>query len=184
MTMAITAQGNKRFFVSLLSLYTGVTAYGCGCSYLRYLSESQRISRNLEGLNSNRPLELTPDQHLHFPWYVDGIDNWEYQLVKVRGYFNQERFFVRKERNGKGGYIVLAPFITSTRFQDQTVRASGQNYPLEYGVMVSLGWVPEENLGDIQMTQEVLPLLVFPFSFSHLSPSEIPFPFILGDHYG
>lgn len=156
-----TAQGNKRFFVSVLSLYTGITAYGCGCSYLKYLTEAEKFSENIKRLNKHKPMDLPAEAHAQYPWYYEGIDQWEYQLVKMRGYFKEERLFIKRERNGKPGYIVLAPFITANKFQDPTIRAAGQNYPLENGLMVSLGWVPKENLGDIEMGQEVLPLLVF-----------------------
>jgi SURF1 family len=159
----VTAQGNKRFFVSLLSLYTGVTVYGCGCNFLRYVAESERITKNLKNLNENQPISLSAGDHLHYPWYLEGIDKWEYKLVKMIGYFREERVFVRRVRNGQEGFLVLAPFVTANKFQDPSLRATGQNYPLEPALIVSLGWVPHENVEDIEMSSEVLPLLVSPF---------------------
>jgi hypothetical protein len=31
----------------------------------------------------------------------------------LRGYLKDERFFVRRERNGKAGYLVFGAFVTS-----------------------------------------------------------------------
>jgi len=42
------------------------------------------------------------------------MKNWEYKVIKIKGWFREERFFVRRSRDGKDGYLVFAPFITST----------------------------------------------------------------------
>lgn len=92
---------------------------------------------------------------------ADGnLENWEYKIVKVRGYFKTQRIYVRKYKDGKPGFAVFAPFITSVidaRTREQRI-ANGKNLE-ESGVMVNLGWVPSENKNEVSGTDEPLPLV-------------------------
>jgi hypothetical protein len=96
------------------------------------------------------------------------MKNWEYRLVTVRGYFKEQRVFVRKAKDGKEGYAVLAPFVTGV----QDVH-SHPNYKLEcnkngeHSIMVSLGWVPLDQKNAVEASDEPLPLLEF-------RPSDLP----------
>lgn len=40
--------------------------------------------------------------------------DWEYKYVRMTGYFREERFFIKREKDGKKGYLVFAPFVTAT----------------------------------------------------------------------
>ena len=80
----------------------------------------------------------------------------------MRGYFKEERFFVQKTKDGKDGYAIFAPFVTS--------HANNQSHPLvtfvavnASGIMVNLGWVPLENRGEVALDNEPLGKLVIFF---------------------
>lgn len=95
-----------------------------------------------------------------YPWNVgkNAIKDWEYKLVKLRGCFREERFFIRRERDGKDGYLVFAPFTTAKLFghpdgSDESAKR------VEFSLFVNLGWVPKENLKDIERTTEAVPIL-------------------------
>ena len=44
-------------------------------------------------------------EHRVFPWF-NQMGDWENKIVKVKGYMDENRFFVRKERDGN--YIFLS----------------------------------------------------------------------------
>jgi hypothetical protein len=98
----------------------------------------------------------------------DNVDSWEYKLVKMRGYFEPERIFIRREKNGKFGYLVFAPFVSAHLVGDgRQFEQEGAMEIAKTGVFVNLGWVPHENVDEIECTNEPLPLLVnfFPTPF-------------------
>jgi len=106
-----------------------------------------------------KPQAITGYDALHYPWYRhNAVDKWEYKLVKLQGYFKEERFFVRKARDGRAGYFVFAPFITAYLDYNPT-KTTTVNYPVEKGIWVNLGWVPLENINDIERSTEPLPLM-------------------------
>merc|ERR1712232_644501 len=72
----------------------------------------------------------------------------------MRGYFKEERFFVQKSKEGKKGYAVFAPFVTShTDLSTHPYAAPKTNIS---GIMVNLGWVPVENRMEIGLDSEPL----------------------------
>lgn len=77
----------------------------------------------------------------------------------MKGYFKDERFFVRRVRDNKDGYLVFAPFITATEGLEMDDRST-INPNAEFGLFVNLGWVPLENKNDITMGNDPVPLLV------------------------
>jgi len=76
----------------------------------------------------------------------------------MRGYFKEERFFIRRERGGKNGYLVFAPFVTALR-KPMAPGNESINPPYEHSIWVNLGWVPSENKEDITMGNDPVPLL-------------------------
>ena len=90
----------------------------------------------------------------------------------MRGYFKEERFVVLKEKDGRKGYAVFAPFVTS--------HASFVTHPYEEekenasGIMVNLGWVPYENVAEITNDSEPLGKIVIfchkPFDLYAIGP--------------
>lgn len=82
-------------------------------------------------------------------------------MIKIKGWFKEERFFVSRNRDGKKGYLVFAPFVTSTK-KNETDANSFSNTPSDNTVFVNLGWVPLENKDDIEMSGEVTPALEAP----------------------
>ena len=78
------------------------------------MESKNRWNKIYESLDKFDPIELKGLDLKCYPWYRDNnLKNWEYKLVKLRGYFKDERFFVRRARDGRMGYLVFAPFITS-----------------------------------------------------------------------
>ena len=73
--------------------------------------------------------------------------DWEFDLVKMRGFFKEERFFVARKKDGKDGFAVFAPFVTSL------VNANAHPYEVDIekcsGIMVNMGWVPASEQGSI-----------------------------------
>ena len=65
---------------------------------------------------------------------------------------------VKRSRDGKAGYLVFAPFVTSTR-KVESDHNSAINTPNDTTVFVNLGWVPSENKEDIEMSGEPVPLI-------------------------
>ena len=57
----------------------------------------------------------------------------------MEGYFDEERFLVSREKDGKQGYLVFAPFVY--RHEKLHPLDRGGKSPREY-VIVNLGWIP------------------------------------------
>lgn len=137
-----------------------------GRKYSKLSSKFNQVRGEIEKF---KPVELEGPDAAVYPWYRNNNleEEWEYKLVKITGYFREERFFIAREREGKKGYLVMAPFITSYQKYPKFFKPSDVNRPLESGLMVNLGWVPAENKDDIELSSEPLPLLVtfnfFPF---------------------
>lgn len=74
----------------------------------------------------------------------------------MRGYFKDQRFFVRRKRDGKEGYLVFAPFVTALERVNHRLKQKDL-LPVEYSVFVNLGWVPLENKKDVELGGEVCP---------------------------
>jgi surfeit locus 1 family protein len=101
-----------------------------------------------EDIGKYKPVELRGFNAKLYPWFrEDNLNDWEYKLVKIKGYFKEQRFFVRRKRDNKEGYLVFAPFITAREVYD--TNEESPNYPAEFGLMVNLGWVPLDNKNDI-----------------------------------
>ncbi len=113
--------------------------------------------------SQTKPYLLTALDHVQYPWVYSNDaelsysseDSWECRRVRIRGYFQQERFFVKRERAGKQGYLIFAPFVTAIKRLKKAAR------PAETSCMVMIGWVPEENIGDIELTMEPVEPLAF-----------------------
>lgn len=150
----------KKAFVGIMGALSSLAAYGCFWQLRRYQESSNRWNKVFEELNQFKPYDLEGLDAKFYPWYRDGnVQDWEYRLIKLKGYFKEERFFVRKTRDGRVGYSVFAPFITAIENND-IKRETDANPILEYGLMVNLGWVPIENKDDISMGSEPIPPLV------------------------
>lgn len=76
----------------------------------------------------------------------------------MRGYFEEEKVFIRKVKDGKPGFVVLAPFITSISPSGNVNINGAQNFGRN-GIMVSLGWVPAEHVKEIEAGSEPLPVI-------------------------
>jgi len=154
------AAAQKRAFVGIMGALSSLAAYGCFWQLRRYQESSNRWNKILGELDSFTPTELNGFDAKYYPWTRDSsLNDWEHKLVKLQGYFKEERFFVRKQRDGRPGYAVFAPFITAMADYDLR-KDTNANPMLEYGIMVNLGWVPIENKGDIEMGSEPIPAMV------------------------
>lgn len=86
--------------------------------------------------------------------YPGKAEEWEFKLLKVKGFFGSQRFFVKRERGGKDGYLVLAPFYTYHHKMGPYNSAIDEDRYHEYqgaagGLMVNLGWLPAEHKKDM-----------------------------------
>jgi len=153
------AAAQKRAFVGIAGALSSLAAYGCFWQLRKYQESTSRWNKVLGELDAFTPHELKGFDAKYYPWNRDSsLKEWEYRLVKLTGYFKEERFFVRKTRDGRVGYAVFAPFITAMDDYDLK-KDNNANPMLEHGLMVNLGWVPIENKGDIEMGSEPIPAL-------------------------
>ena len=148
----------SRFVIGSL---TALCSYGFVWQYKKYQISSERWSKIYESLNNFSPREIKGNDAKLYPWFFQrNLDEWEYKLVKMKGYFKDERFFVRRTRDGRLGYLVFAPFVTAVENQDFAKREININPNVEITILVDLGWVPLENKKDIEMGNEPIPPLV------------------------
>jgi len=150
------AAAQKRAFVGIMGALSSVAAYGCFWQLRKYQESSNRWNKVFTNLEEYAPTELKGYDAKYYPWVRGTLSDWEYKLVKLQGYFKEERFFVRKTKDGRVGYCVFAPFVTAMDDYDLK-KDTNANPMLEYAVMVNLGWVPIENKDDIEMGSEPIP---------------------------
>eukprot|EP01017_Pseudomicrothorax_dubius_P005730 TRINITY_DN11507_c0_g1_i9.p1 TRINITY_DN11507_c0_g1~~TRINITY_DN11507_c0_g1_i9.p1 ORF type:complete len:282 (-),score=66.52 TRINITY_DN11507_c0_g1_i9:62-907(-) len=153
----IRIKAGRKALLTLLGVFTGGCAYDCWWN----INECRRVARRAElaaqKIENDDAEVIDNENALHYPWYRDGtLADWEYRPVKLRGYFKDERFFIKRERDGQEGYLVLAPFVTAVK---RPVIFPAGNSPREHSVLVSLGWVPKDQKSSIEMGGEPLPLL-------------------------
>mmetsp|Transcript_3902 Transcript_3902/g.4336 ORF Transcript_3902/g.4336 Transcript_3902/m.4336 type:complete len:300 (+) Transcript_3902:32-931(+) len=136
----------------------GYMSFWEGRKYSKLSSKFNTVRSEIEKFE---PFVLEGADAAVYPWYRNNNleEEWEYKLVKIQGYFKEERFFIARERDGKKGYLVMAPFITSTRKYSKVIKPVEANKTLESGLLVNLGWVPAENKDDIELSAEPLPLI-------------------------
>lgn len=127
----------------------------------KYTNLSSKFNHVRDEIEKFQPVALEGADAAVYPWYRNNNleEEWEYKLVKLQGYFKEERFFISRERDGKKGYLVMAPFITATRKYSKVIKPVEANKTIESGLMVNLGWVPAENKDDIELSSEPLPLI-------------------------
>jgi surfeit locus 1 family protein len=88
--------------------------YGCYWHQMRKGVKQAQLERIGNEITQWTPYELKGREAVEYPWLrAHNIVDWEYRLVKVYGYFKDERAFVKRQRNGQDGYLVFAPFITA-----------------------------------------------------------------------
>ncbi len=150
----------SRFVIGSLTTLCG---YGFYWQYNKYKASSLRWAKIYESLSHFEPIPIEGKDARLYPWFFTrSLEDWEYKLVKMRGYFKDERFFIRRTRDGRLGYLVFAPFVTAVEQTDFVKRENIINPPVEITVLVDLGWVPLENKKDIEMGNEPIPPLVNP----------------------
>ena len=150
------AAAEKRAFIGIMGALTSLATYGCTWQLRRYKESKNRWTKVMTELENYTPTELTGNDGKYYPWVRENVSDWEYRLVKMIGYFKEERFFVRSARNGRAGYAVFAPFVTNVENSDLTKDDLTQ----EYGLMVNLGWVPRDNKNEIEMSNDPYPCIV------------------------
>lgn len=149
------------------ALVYGAGLFGFGTlSVTNYLTrqsnrEQTKIDQAKQNLAEFKVHELKGDDVLDYPWCKDPQE-WEYKVVKVRGYFTPARVFIKKTKDGKDGFSVFAPFYTHTNQARFEFDAENETMPPskdDAGLMINLGWVPSEHKDEIEQTDEPLPLL-------------------------
>jgi len=82
--------------------------------------------------------------------------------VKIRGYLGPGRIFVRKDKDGKKGYSVFAPFYTASfDLNNHSKCRPRHNSKAEVGLPVDLGWVPIEHRKEISVTTNPLEVITW-----------------------
>ena len=159
----------KSLYRALLGGFAGFAGYTCFYQFSRFVSLSKEWKSIEDDINKFEPVELKGRDAKYYPWLKENsIKNWEYKIVKVKGYFKDERFFVRRKRDDKDGYLVFAPFITAYEGIEMDDR-SNINPNVEFGLFVNLGWVPLDNKDDITMGNDPVPLLVITFQMNFIN---------------
>lgn len=152
----------KKAFAGIMGAFSVLTGYGAWWQFRKHQLSAGRFNKIQENLNQFEPFELKGLDSKFYPWYRDSnTSNWEYRLVKLRGYFKEERFFVAREKDGKDGFLVFAPFVTAVQDPEPQKR-NDANPVVEHQVFINLGWVPSESKGDIKMGNEPIPNLEAP----------------------
>jgi surfeit locus 1 family protein len=139
----------------------GLAAFG-GLSVAYHLSkeaarQEDALQKQGQYLSNFKVYELNGREAVEYPWQNGKIDEWEYRPVKVRGFFSGHRVFVKRQKDGKEGYLVLAPFYTY-HFRDlphNFLNDEEKFHELEGnagGLWVNLGWVPTEHKKEIEST--------------------------------
>ncbi|KAM3139304.1 hypothetical protein pb186bvf_008524 [Paramecium bursaria] len=144
--------------VGALRFFALATFVGSSYGVYWYKAQANKLEQLYSQVQSDieewKPISIRGRNAKVYPWALPGkINQWEYKLVSLYGYFRDERFFVRRQREGRDGYIVLAPFITSIfnpHFDKSPEKQTNSQ------VIVNLGWVPIENQSDIKMSQDPL----------------------------
>ncbi|KRX05491.1 hypothetical protein PPERSA_04528 [Pseudocohnilembus persalinus] len=153
-----TQQVKRSAYRTLLGGLSLLTGYGAFYHFTKYSQSNRHWNAVSKSIQEFQPIEIKGQDAVQYPWLAQGeLNNWEYKVVKIQGWFREERFFVRRQRDGKEGYLVFAPFITSTR-KLESEHNSAVNPQENNTVFVNLGWVPLENKLDIEMTGEPVEL--------------------------
>jgi len=89
-----------------------------------------------------------------YPWVFNYQEDWENRVLTMRGYFKDIRFFVSRKKEGKEGFAVFAPFVTS--------HCNTSCHPKKYieppgaGIMVNMGWIPQNEMSKMEADEEPL----------------------------
>jgi surfeit locus 1 family protein len=82
--------------------------------------------------------------------------------VKIRGYLGPGRVFVRKDKDGKKGYSIFAPFYTAQQNLDNNPKYKTRtSSELKAGLSVDLGWVPIEHRKEISINTNPLEVITW-----------------------
>ena len=162
LSSAVSAPVNPRLYGRfVIGSLTALCGYWFVWQYTKYQASSKRWAKIYESLNKFEPISLEGKNAKLYPWFFNrNLDEWEYKLVKMKGFFKDERFFIRRTRDGRLGYLVFAPFVTAVEETDFIKREGNPIPNLEITILVDLGWVPLENKKDIEIGNEPIPPLV------------------------
>lgn len=154
-----TSPGNKSLMTLFLG-FTGLCGYGWYTQYQKYQLTRARWESVTEKITKGEVTELKGGDAKIYPWARgDSAAEWEHRLVNIKGFFREERFFVKRSRRGEEGYLIFAPFITAK--EQVSHRVTNANPILEYGLMVCLGWVAKDKKDQVAMGSDPLPLLTY-----------------------
>jgi len=131
--------------------------------------------------NGKQPiLELSTRQSAEFPWEFNAAsldkDDWEFRRVQVKGGLFATRHLVRRDKGDKPGYLVFGAMPTAQHVVKESGVAvmSEATIGAQRGIVVCLGWVPEEAtahaIGD-RMMQDDTVLLEDLYSSAKVAPS-------------
>lgn len=122
-----------------------------GLSWMAHKSLDRECVHHLENIAKNAKLpihEVYGEEASNYPWNdlrLSNTEDWEFRRVRLFGTFGPALMFVRRERRGKPGYLIFAPFYTAHQvggewMEDQPAEIGK---PIAHlGMMVCIGWTP------------------------------------------
>lgn len=143
-----------------LAALSAITGYGAFYHYTQYRNVSAKWQSIKATVADQTTVDLNGLDARFYPWVRDNnVKDWEFKRVTLRGYFKDERFFVRRQRDGKDGFLVFAAFVTAVDRVNHRLKQKDL-LPIEHSVFVNLGWVPFDRKGDVELGGEVVAPLV------------------------
>jgi len=139
-----------KYLLGILGLSSGAMALGLSSCANQEQNYNDKAKSKLN--SQEEPTTISGWNAVQYPWSNNPDKNHEFDIVKMRGYFKEERFVVSREKDGRKGYAIFAPFITShvsvvtNPYEEEKENPSG--------IMVNLGWMPFENIGEISNDAE------------------------------
>lgn len=153
-------RGLSTFTKCLLGAGGALFGYSAFYQYTQYTKLNQTWHQIKESVEGKDPITIEGFDAKAYPWVRENnVKDWEFKQVRIRGYFKDQRFFVRRRRDGKEGYLVFAPFVTAVENVNHRIKQKSL-LPIEYSIFVNLGWVPQENKKDVELGGEVCPPIV------------------------
>ncbi|EGR27408.1 hypothetical protein IMG5_195900 [Ichthyophthirius multifiliis] len=136
-----------------------ITAYNTFYHVTKYFNLNEQWKNVYKNLSNQEPYYLQGEEALIYPWLIDNnIKDWEFKQVRIRGYFKDERFFVRRKRDGKEGFLVFAPFVTAVKRLNHRPQIK-EVLPVEHVIFVNIGWVALEHQKSVELGSEIAPQL-------------------------
>merc|ERR1712199_3557 len=108
-TYIMNAELQRKTFTGIIGALSSLATYGCFWQVRRYFEATSRWEKITENLKEYKPILLNGEDCKYYPWMKSfkDLQAWEYQLVRLRGMTLNDKFFVRRQKDGRVGYLVF-----------------------------------------------------------------------------